>query len=47
MFIVGKYAGKKVESVKEAIKKEMIANNEACLYYEPEGVVVSRMGGFN
>jgi len=41
---VGKYAGKKVSEAKPLIKEEMIDAGEACLYFEPESLVVSRTG---
>lgn len=39
---VGPYAGQKVSDAKPKIKEEMIANNQAHLYFEPESRVVSR-----
>jgi len=39
---VGPYKGRKVSDVKAIIKEEMIANNQAHLYFEPESKVVSR-----
>lgn len=44
MFLVKEHEGKKVNEVKNLIRDQMIANNEACMYYEPEGVVISRLG---
>lgn len=44
---VGKYAGKKVFDVKNNIKQDMIADGEACQYYEPDAKVISRGGGGN
>jgi len=41
---VGKYAGMKVSEAKPIIKKEMIEAGTACLYFEPEGKVMSRTG---
>lgn len=37
-----RYNGKKVSEVKPIIKQEMIDNNLACIYYEPESKVISR-----
>ena len=39
---VGPHAGKKVSEAKPLIKDEMIAANQAHLYFEPESKVVSR-----
>ncbi|KAL7478746.1 hypothetical protein ACHAW6_004502 [Cyclotella cf. meneghiniana] len=39
---VGPYAGKKVSEAKPLIKDEMIAANQAHLYFEPESKVISR-----
>lgn len=39
---VGPYAGQKVSDAKPIIKEEMIAKNQAHLYFEPESKVVSR-----
>mmetsp|Transcript_4590 Transcript_4590/g.9069 ORF Transcript_4590/g.9069 Transcript_4590/m.9069 type:complete len:1116 (-) Transcript_4590:1425-4772(-) len=39
---VGPHAGKKVSEAKPLIKEEMIAANQAHLYFEPESKVVSR-----
>lgn len=41
---VGPYAGEKVCDAKPKIKKDMIAAGQACLYFEPEGKVMSRTG---
>lgn len=45
IFLVGKYAGQKVQDAKNLIKAEMIAAGEAVNYFEPEDKVVSRSGG--
>ncbi len=45
VFTVGKYKGKLIKDYKNNIKQEMIENNEACLYYEPEDLVISRSQG--
>ena len=42
--IYGKYKGEKVEVAKTKLKAELIANNEAFVYNEPESLVVSRSG---
>jgi len=39
---IGPYKGQKVCDVKATIKNEMIAADQACLYFEPESRVVSR-----
>jgi len=44
IFLVGPHAGKKIQDVKTLIRNEMIEANEALVYYEPEGKVVSRSG---
>eukprot|EP01054_Gregarina_sp_Poly1_P010164 Gregarina_sp_Poly_1__10163@NODE_698_length_6704_cov_82_277535_g526_i0_p1_GENE_NODE_698_length_6704_cov_82_277535_g526_i0NODE_698_length_6704_cov_82_277535_g526_i0_p1_ORF_typecomplete_len1124_score183_98tRNAsynt_1/PF00133_22/8_1e89tRNAsynt_1g/PF09334_11/2_7e11tRNAsynt_1g/PF09334_11/69tRNAsynt_1g/PF09334_11/2_7e17tRNAsynt_1e/PF01406_19/3tRNAsynt_1e/PF01406_19/2e12Anticodon_1/PF08264_13/5_4e10tRNAsynt_1d/PF00750_19/2_2tRNAsynt_1d/PF00750_19/29tRNAsynt_1f/PF01921_18/0_22_NODE_698_length_6704_cov_82_ len=44
IMIIGQHNGKQVKDVKETIKEEMIANNEALNYLEPERKVVSRSG---
>ena len=41
---VGKYDGFKVQIAKPLIRQEMIEANQAAVYYEPEGKVVSRSG---
>lgn len=42
--IVGKYKGEKVPDVKPKIKADLIASGDAFVYYEPEGLVISRSG---
>ncbi|QEU60571.1 Cdc60 [Kluyveromyces lactis] len=44
VMIYGKYKGEKVETAKAKVKSDMIANNEAFVYNEPESVVISRSG---
>ncbi len=44
VFLVPAFEGKKVSEVKGAIRDQMIRDRQACLYYEPEGVVISRLG---
>lgn len=41
---VGPFAGQKVEEAKPLMKKHLVDNNEAIIYHEPEGEVVSRSG---
>lgn len=41
---VGPYAGTPVQQAKTLIKADMIAAGNAFVYYEPEGVVISRSG---
>lgn len=42
--IVGKYKGKSVIDAKPLVKADMIEESLACLYYEPESIVISRSG---
>ncbi|GAA5927076.1 hypothetical protein JCM1841_001908 [Sporobolomyces salmonicolor] len=42
--IVGKYKGEKVEEVKTKIRDDLIAQNLAFVYSEPENLVMSRSG---
>lgn len=42
--IYGKYKGEKVETAKNKVRNDLIANNEAFVYNEPESVVISRSG---
>ena len=44
VFIIGEHAGEKVETAKDKVRKKMIDNNEAVVYWEPEEKVVSRSG---
>ncbi|CAF0882204.1 unnamed protein product, partial [Brachionus calyciflorus] len=44
VLIVGPYAGKKVQDVKKKIQAEMLENNLAKIYQEPEKLVMSRSG---
>ncbi len=39
---VGEYAERKIQEVKKPIKDKMISANEACVYYEPEKIIMSR-----
>ena len=41
---VHKYDGQKVQDAKPLVKQEMLDNNQACLYYEPEGQIIARGG---
>lgn len=42
--LIGNYKGQKVVDAKVLVKKEMIENGQALVYYEPGGNVVSRSG---
>lgn len=44
VFITGLCKGEKVETAKPKIRKMLIENNEAAVYWEPENKVVSRSG---
>ncbi|KAK8791036.1 hypothetical protein WA158_005667 [Blastocystis sp. Blastoise] len=44
IMLVGSQKGKKVEEAKPLVQTEMIANNDAFMYYEPNGLVTSRSG---
>jgi leucyl-tRNA synthetase len=39
ILIVGKYANTKVSDAKKLVRDDLIANGQACAYYEPEGKV--------
>lgn len=41
---VGEFTGKKVQDAKPLVKQQMIDNNQAATYYEPEKLCVSRSG---
>ena len=41
---VGEFKGEKVETAKRLTKEMMIKNNQAAVYYEPENLVISRLG---
>ncbi|PKS07030.1 hypothetical protein jhhlp_005627 [Lomentospora prolificans] len=41
---VGDYKGEKVEAAKPKVRQQLIDNNEAFAYSEPEGLVISRSG---
>jgi leucyl-tRNA synthetase len=41
---VGEFSGQKVSIAKNLIKKQLIDSNQAVIYYEPEGEVISRSG---
>ena len=45
VMLVGSCKGKKVFESKNIVKKEMIDNGDAEIYYEPESNVVARSGG--
>jgi leucyl-tRNA synthetase len=44
VMLVGIGQNMKVKDAKPIVKKYMIDNNEAAIYYEPENEVVSRSG---
>lgn len=44
IMITGDYKGLKVEEAKPKVKADLIASNQAFVYNEPEGVVISRSG---
>lgn len=44
VMLVGSQAGKKVEEAKPIVQQEMIDADQAFLYYEPNGLVMSRSG---
>ena len=44
IMIAGKHAGERVEVAKSACQQEMVDAGEAFLYYEPNGLVISRSG---
>lgn len=41
---VGEFKGEKVEQAKKLTKELLIKNNQGVQYYEPEGLVISRLG---
>jgi leucyl-tRNA synthetase len=42
--LVGKYVGSKVQDAKLLVKNDLIQSKQAVVYYEPEGIVISRSG---
>jgi leucyl-tRNA synthetase len=42
--LVGQYKGEDVQIAKDKVKKDMISEGSAFLYFEPEGLVMSRSG---
>jgi leucyl-tRNA synthetase len=42
--LVGEFAGKPVQVAKSQLKAQLIEKGAACIYYEPEGEVISRSG---
>lgn len=42
ILLVGKYANTKVCYAKKCVRNDLIASGDAFIYYEPEGVVISR-----
>lgn len=44
VMLVGNYKGEKVQDAKIKVKKDLIESGAACIYHEPDGLVVSRSG---
>ncbi|KAL7300784.1 hypothetical protein TKK_0006759 [Trichogramma kaykai] len=44
VLLVGEYKNQKIRDIKKTIKDELIKNNEAEVYYEPEKKIMSRSG---
>ncbi|KAK9875815.1 hypothetical protein WA026_009601 [Henosepilachna vigintioctopunctata] len=44
VLLVGKHKGCKIQDVKKLIQSELLASNEAVIYYEPEKTIISRSG---
>ncbi|OQR70265.1 leucine--tRNA ligase [Tropilaelaps mercedesae] len=44
VLLVGTYAGKKIQDVKKLIQNELMKNQEAVLYMEPEKKIIARSG---
>src|SRR5437763_1481090 len=42
ILLVGKYANTKVCDAKKLVRNDLITNDQACVYYEPESKVISR-----
>ena len=42
ILLVGKFSSTKVSEAKKLVRDELIRTDDACLYYEPEGKVMSR-----
>ena len=42
--LIGTFKGSKVADAKALVRKEMLDNSQAMIYYEPGGRVVSRSG---
>lgn len=42
ILLVGKYANTKVSDAKKLVRDDLIKSGQACIYYEPEGKVISR-----
>lgn len=41
---MGKFNGMRVQDAKNAVKQHLIETGQGAIYYEPEGLVVSRSG---
>ncbi|VVD03476.1 unnamed protein product [Leptidea sinapis] len=44
VLLVGDYKGKKIQDVKKNIQNQLVAENGAVIYYEPEKTIISRSG---
>jgi len=44
VMLVGQYAGMKVKDAKPLVRQKLIDSGEACAYFEPENLVMSRSG---
>lgn len=42
VMLVGPFKGEKVQNVKKKLQKQLVDNNEALIYYEPEKKIISR-----
>lgn len=45
ILLVGKYAGMKIADAKVKVRDDLIKEDLAAIYYEPEGKIISRSGG--
>lgn len=39
---IGEFKGKKVQDIKKLLQKQLLATNQAVLYYEPDKQIISR-----
>ena len=44
IMLIGKYKGEKVEDAKPKVRDDLLRSNEAFVYNEPEGLIMSRSG---